>query len=54
MVRHIFKTVQHLLQDFQSMSDHFGTLCIKELRITSFFIPNFEHLSPRKQRNEDQ
>ena len=22
---------KHLLQDFQSVSDHFGTLCIKEL-----------------------
>ena len=24
---------QHLLQDFQSVSDHFGTLCINGLRV---------------------
>ena len=32
MVRNTFKILQHLLQDFKSVSDHFGTLCIKELR----------------------
>ena len=31
MVRHTFKILQHLLQDFKSVSDHFGTLCIKGL-----------------------
>ena len=31
MVRHTLKILQHLLQDFQSVSDHFGTLCIKWL-----------------------
>ena len=27
------KTLQRLLQDFLSMSEHFGTLCIKGLRM---------------------
>ena len=31
MVRHTLKILQHLLQDFQSVSDKFGTLYIKEL-----------------------
>ena len=31
MVRHILKFLQHLLQDFWSVPDHFGTLCIKGL-----------------------
>ena len=31
MVRHTLKNLQHLLQDFLSVSDHFGTLCIKDL-----------------------
>ena len=30
MVKHTFKILEHLLQDFKSVSDHFGTLCIKE------------------------
>ena len=29
MVRHTLKILQHLLQNFKSVSDHFGTLCIK-------------------------
>ena len=33
MVRHTFKILQQMLQDFKSVSDHFGTLCIKGLRI---------------------
>ena len=32
MVRHTLKILQHLLQDFWSVSDHFGTFCIKGLR----------------------
>ena len=32
MVRHTLKILQHLLQDFWSVSDHFGTLCNKGLR----------------------
>ena len=28
----ILKYLQHLLQDFQSMSDNLGTLCIKGLK----------------------
>ena len=31
MVRHTLKILQQLLQDFESVSDHFGTLCIKAL-----------------------
>ena len=28
MVKYTLKILQHLLQDSQSVSDHFGTLCI--------------------------
>ena len=31
MVRHTIKILQQMLQDFYSVSDHFGTLCIKGL-----------------------
>ena len=31
MVRHTLKILQQMLQDFKSVSDHFGTLCIKGL-----------------------
>ena len=34
MVRHTLKILQHLLYDFESVSDHFGTLCIKYLSDT--------------------
>ena len=40
MVRHTLKILQQMLQDFKSVSDHFGTLCIKGLRN---FRPNFQH-----------
>ena len=33
MVRHTFKILQQMVQGFQSVSDHFGTLCIKGLKI---------------------
>ena len=33
MVRHTLKILQQMLQDFQNVSDHFGTLTIKELPI---------------------
>ena len=33
MVRHTLKILQQMLQDFQNVSDHFGTLTIKELSI---------------------
>ena len=33
MVRHTLKILQHLLQDFYSVPDHFGTLCIKGLKL---------------------
>ena len=35
MVKHTLKILQHLLQDFQSVFDHFGTLCIK--RVSELF-----------------
>ena len=31
MVRRTLKILQYLMQDFQSVSDHFGTLCTKWL-----------------------
>ena len=31
MVRHTIKILQQMLQDFYSVPDHFGTLCIKGL-----------------------
>ena len=31
MVRHALKILQQMLQDFESVSDHFGALCIKGL-----------------------
>ena len=31
MVRHTLKILQHLLQDFYGVSDHFGILCLKVL-----------------------
>ena len=34
MVRHTSKILQHLLQDFKCVSDHFGTLCIKGLKVS--------------------
>ena len=35
MVRHTLKILQQMLQDFQSVSDRFKTLCIKGLRTSS-------------------
>ena len=35
MVKHTLKILQHLLQDFESLSDHFGTLCIRRSTIVS-------------------
>ena len=34
MVRHTLKILQQMLQDFESVSDHFGTLCIKGLKLS--------------------
>ena len=31
MVKHTLKILQQMLQDFESVSDHFGTSCIKGL-----------------------
>ena len=30
------KILQHLLQDFESVFDHFGTLCIRWLRVVNY------------------
>ena len=38
MVKHTLKILQHLLQDFESVSDHFGTLCIKGLMETKYIL----------------
>ena len=35
MVRHTLEILYHLLQDFKSVFDHFGTLCIKGLKLTT-------------------
>ena len=32
-----FKNLQHLLPDFQSVSGHFGTLCVKGLNLSKMF-----------------
>ena len=32
MVGHTLRILQQILQDFKSVSDHFGTLCIKGLK----------------------
>ena len=32
MVKNTLKILQHLLQDFKGVSDHFDTLCIKKLK----------------------
>ena len=34
MVRHTSKILQHLLQDFKSESDHFGTLYIQGSKVS--------------------
>ena len=33
MIRHTLKILQQMLQDFQSVSDHFGALCIRGLML---------------------
>ena len=33
MVRHTLKILEQILQDFQSVSDHFGASCIKGLNV---------------------
>ena len=33
MVRHTLKILLQFLQDFKSVSDHFGMLCIKGLKL---------------------
>ena len=41
MVRHTLKILQKMLEDFQSVFDHFGTLGIQELKKYLFFICYF-------------
>ena len=41
MVRHTLKILQQMLQDFQSVSEDFGTLCIKVLKVYLFQNGNF-------------
>ena len=48
MVRHVLKILQHLLEDFQSVPDHFEILCIKGLR------NNFAFVSRRNGDQTDQ
>ena len=45
MVRHTLKILLHLLQDFQSVSDYFGTLCIKGLKLE---VTRSKYENPRK------
>ena len=50
MVRHALKILQHLLQDFQSVSDHFTTLRSKipvqfHWPCSGVFVINFEQIS---------
>ena len=40
MVRHTFKNLQHLLQDYWSVSHHFETLCINSLMTEAPIIRN--------------
>ena len=42
MVRHTLKILQQMQKDFKSVSDHFGALCIKRVKIS------FEALNPLK------
>ena len=37
MVTHTFKILQQTLQDLSNVSDHFGTLCIKGLKVPLSF-----------------
>ena len=38
MIKHTLKILQQMLQDFKSVSDHFGTSCIKGLKSVVYFI----------------
>ena len=42
MVKYSLKIFQQMLQDFQSVSDHFGTLCIKGLKLRATLKPTKE------------
>ena len=45
MVRHTLKILQQMLEDFKSVPDHFGTLCIKGLRTVLYPFPE-THYGP--------
>ena len=61
MVRHTSKILKHLLQDFLSLSNQFGTLCIKRITTyvdckllkthTYFFLLELEPCKCSKQEN---
>ena len=36
MVRHTLKILQQMLQEYQSVSEHFGMLCIKGLSLVLY------------------
>ena len=40
---HTLKILKHLLEDFQSVFDHFGTLSIKGLRYWSLYLTSDHH-----------
>ena len=42
LARHTLKILQQMLKDFSSVSDHFGTVCIKRLKLTNFYHENLE------------
>ena len=42
LARHTLKILQQMLKDFSSVSDLFGTVCIKRLKLTNFYRENLE------------
>ena len=46
MVRHTLTILQQMLEDFKSVSDHFGTLSIKELSFVNFRFPQGSNVIP--------
>ena len=45
MVRHTLKILQQMLQDFYSVSNRFGTLCIKGLSSLVLTLINWDHIN---------
>ena len=52
MVRHTLKILQQMLQNFKSVSDHFGTLCIKGLKRV-FFHPQEKFVVGQRRANRE-